>query len=451
MRIFESILDQIDVADNNISSAEDIVRSSNQKNDGEISPDDYQFLFKIAMHQVQLFMDGEDAFERCRDICSDVLQNSRIIESHSYVKFCSGSNDMLPADGSVWTDYPFLSEDDAPTLKNHLYMCFGVNFRNNMTTVKVFALLNQILNNVKKYIPAQDYIEVIGPDGKGGWDTFGITNTMRTNCCVIGYINMFDAYFKSVKKYNKGEVKTLKISPDNMLQKKLMELNMILFKDRFGSAPYEYMMNLPGINQLLINRIADNLLATRYHRITKWKPDELLDFDVEKFRTNADFDMYWKESYWTLTPLDMQFGNRPFGIESFNSDDVLNEDVWNVISKKFKKVHLKDFVLGVKVTKTDLRIGLIMYAGVIKRPMSNYGYSAVYLCVTQPLGYYLSGDLISFCDMLEECIGLTGDEKKLISDEIKTTKFRNYDGTVEDYCRDWKKGLLPLIPPDPYR
>lgn len=29
MRIFESILDQIDVTDNNISSAEDIVKSSN--------------------------------------------------------------------------------------------------------------------------------------------------------------------------------------------------------------------------------------------------------------------------------------------------------------------------------------------------------------------------------------------------------------------------------------
>ena len=63
------------------------------------------------MDHVQLFMDGEDAFERCRDICAEVLENSRIIENHSYVKFCSGSNDMLPTDGSVWTDYPFLSED----------------------------------------------------------------------------------------------------------------------------------------------------------------------------------------------------------------------------------------------------------------------------------------------------------------------------------------------------
>ena len=91
-----------------------------------------------------------------------------------------------------------------------------------------------------------------------------------------------------------------------------------------------------------------------------------------------------------------------------------------------------------------------MYAGVVKRPLSDYGYSAVYLCIRQHLGYYLTGDLITFTDMLDDCIGLTDDEKTLIQTEIKNVPFRNFDGNLKQYCDAWKKGLLPTIPPDPY-
>lgn len=52
--------------------------------------------------------------------------------------------------------------------------------------------------------------------------------------------------------------------------------------------------------------------------------------------------------------------------------------------------------------------------------------------------------------MLDNCIGLTDDEKTLIQTEIKNVPFRNFDGNLKQYCDAWKKGLLPTIPPDPY-
>ena len=396
----------------------------------------------------------DDAPEWCRYNCTEVLNSSRIVSSHSAVKLCAGSDKVLPKLDSTWSDYPFLSADDAPTYTSRLYMCFGVNFSNQMNTLKVIVMLRAITRSIEKYMPAQGNIEVIGSDGQGGWDTFGITHTMKTNQCTISYLNSIAEWVQKIRKYEK-DVKAFgssKVKPkiaNKYLVQNLMSLNMTLFRDTHGAGPYLQMMNLPGNN--LIPKIADVKMGTRYKQITKWKPDQMLHFDVEKFRNSDDFRDHWNESSWILTPIDMHFGDQPMGWESFSPDgNIINHDVWETVTKNIHYAHLKDFILGVRVTKNDPAVCLIMYAGVIKRPMSNYGYSAVYLCVTQYLGYYLSGDLISFCDMLDECIGLTDDEKKLITDEIKNVRIRNYNGTLEDYCKAWRKGMLDTIPPDPY-
>ena len=449
MRIFESILDQIDVSDDNRTMTDEIIRQTNNRTADTISPDEWQFYVKIELSHIYVFLD-DNAPEYCIDNCTEVLNNSRIVRSHSAVKICVGSDKMLPRAESTQSEYPFLSPDDAPTHELKMYLCFGVNFSNQTTTLKVITLFRSITQSIEKYFPAQGVIEVIGPDGKGSWDTFGITHTLKTNQCTVHYLRQLAEYVENVRQWRRGKKKKPATVANTVLTQNIMDLNMILFKDEYGTGPYSQIVSLPGINSTTISKIADLQMAVRYRKVTSWKPDELLDFDIDKFRAMDDFNNYWKESSWQLTPVDMHFGDKPFGYESFCQDDVLNQEMWDTITNNIHRAHLKDFILGVRLTKNDPTLYLIMYAGVVKRPLTNYGYSAVYLCIKQYLGYYLSGDLINFCDMLDECIGITNDERETIISEIKNMPVRNYNGTLEKYCREWGKGLLPTTPPDPY-
>ena len=62
-------------------------------------------------------------------------------------------------------------------------MCFGINFNSRATTPRIIALFGRIATPLKnrRYLSNDNLIEVIGPDGKGGWDAFGITHTLRGN------------------------------------------------------------------------------------------------------------------------------------------------------------------------------------------------------------------------------------------------------------------------------
>lgn len=332
-------------------------------------------------------------------------------------------------------------------------MCFGINFNSRATTPRIIALFDRIATPLenRRYLANDNLIEVIGPDGKGGWDAFGITHTLRGNQCRLEKNYSIDDYFKYVDRLRREPGKTkgvMKLIKQDVQQ--VMQLNNIIFKNDYGTGPYGQMMQLPYVCPDITEKIAERMLATRYKKMRRWKPDPLLTFDIRRFRQENDFRDCWYDTCWMLTPMDIHFGDTPFGQESFTDDDIVNQDVWQKLTHTVHTASLKDFILGVRTTKTDPLLCLIMYVGVIRRPLSNYGYSAVWLCICQHLGYYLTSDLMCFTDMLDDCIGLTGDEKTLIRTEIEQTPFRNFDGTVRDYCDAWKKRTLPTIPPDPY-
>lgn len=166
-------------------------------------------------------------------------------------------------------------------------MCFGINFNNHATTPKIILLFDKISNPSKtvSYIPPGNNIEILGPDGTGGWDAFGITHTLKGNQCM--YKNTFTLveyikYAEKLRRDPRGTKGVLKLEQRDLHS--IMDLNAFIFKDNFGPGPYLQMMNMPYVNFDLIEKVAETNMATRYKRIKQWKPDPLLTFDVDKFR-----------------------------------------------------------------------------------------------------------------------------------------------------------------------